>query len=782
MNISLDWLQDFINIPKNITPEKLGEILTLHTVEVEGILKSGDNLENIIVGKIIKLKEHPNADKLRLAVVSDGQKEYQVVCGGINLYEGMLVALAKVGAKVKWHGEGELVELEPVKIRGEESAGMICAASEIGLENLFPADDDREVVDLKGGYQVGDDLSKTLKSDDVVYDIDNKSMTHRPDLWGHYGIARELATLMDTDLKQINTDKVKAGGHEINVKVEDVKLCPRYMAVAIEGIEIKPSTELIQKRLTTCGMRPINNIIDITNYVMLELGQPTHAFDAKKLGDKIGVRLAKAGEKLITLDEQERKLDDEMLLITDGKQPIAIAGIMGGGNSEIDKNTSSIILESANFNPVSVRQTSQKLGLRTDASQRYEKSLDPNLCELAVNRIIDLIKESCPQAEVNGLIDENNFKLEQGPIKLDIEWLQQKIGVKISKTEVTKILNNLGFKTSGDKILNVEIPSWRATKDISIPEDLVEEIARVYGYKKIAEVMPKIDMETPKINIELNFVNRIKDILATAGMSETYNYPFVNETQLEKLKINYTEHIKIANPLTSDCTLLRQSLIPNLLQNVIANQRNYNEVKIFEIGTIFLNENGELSKTGLNKEKLPAQPKKLGMIYASNEKNNYYKLKGIIEYLFNELRINIPFEITEFNKGTAGNIGIKTNLVFCELNIDELLTTNQESGIKKYQPKNKFPSLERDMAFVVDEKVLYNDIREEILTVNKLIKAVDLFDLYRGDKLGTGKKSLAMHIIFEDSKKTLTGKEVDKVQKKVVKTLEKKFKAQLRNF
>ncbi len=781
MNVSLNWLKEYVNIKNKITPKEIGELLTLHTVEVEGLKRLGENLNKIIVGKIEKLKAHSNADKLKIAIVSDGYKNFQVVCGGSNLYEGMLVAFAKVGAKVKWHGEGELVELESVKLRGEKSEGMICASSEIGLENLFSASDEREVVDLKGNFKVGENLALVLNLDDIVYDIDNKSMTHRPDLWSHYGIARELAVLMNSDLKQINIDEIKVSDKEnkIDVKVEDKKLCPRYMAVAIEGIKIKPSSEKIQKRLIACGMRPINNIVDISNYVMLEIGQPTHAFDADKLGNKIIIKKAKLGDKITTLDGEERKLDDEMLLITDGKAPIAIAGVMGGGNSEIDNNTTSIILESANFNAVSIRKTSQKLSLRTESSQRYEKSLDPNLCELAIKRIITLIKESCPQVKVcSKLVDVKNFKLFNSEIKLDINWLNQKIGVDISKGEIIEILKKLGFEVRGSKVLKVKVPSWRATKDISIPEDLIEEVARIYGYKNIKPQMPLASIRPPEINETREFINKIKDLLASAGMTEVYNYSFVNKEQLQRIGIDSSKHIKLANPLTREHTLLRRSLIPNLLNNIVTNQRNYDEIKLFEIGNVFFSA----------KEQSP----KLGLVYARKESekeikqnyknSNYFKLKGMVDYLFSNFGIEGSYEIKEVGDNEKKNIGIKTNAVFCELDIEDLFIACKKAGIKKYKPKNKFPFVYRDIAFVLDEKILYNDIRNEILAVDKLIKDVELFDLYLGEKLGEGKKNMAFHIAFLDENKTLSGDEVDKVQGKIVITLNKKFGAVLRDF
>ena len=823
MLLLLDWLKDFVNIPKNITPEKLGELLTLHTVEVESIKKLGENLGNIVVGKILQLEPHPNADKLKLATVDIGKEKLKVVCGGSNLYEGMLVAFAKVGAKIKWHGQGELVELQAAEIRGVRSTGMICAASEIGLADLFPAKDDHEVIDLipsvspsyKGGEKIlGRPLAEALGLDDVVYEIDNKSITNRPDLWGHYGIARELATLMATNLKRIATNKFKfSNKFKIKVKVEDKKLCPRYMAVAVDGVEIKSSPAWMQKRLIACGMRPINNIVDITNYVMLELGQPTHAFDAQKLGNIIIVRRAKQNEKITTLDGQERKLDEEMLLITDGKNPVAIAGVMGGGNSEIDNNTKSIVIESANFNPISIRQTSQKLGLRSEASMRFEKSLDQNLCELAIQRIVNLIKESCPQAKAaSNLADVKNFKLNQGPIKLDLAWLNKKIGVEVPRTKVVKILQNLGFKTSPlapllgkergirGEALHVKVPTWRATKDISLPEDLAEEVARIYGYDNIKLTMPQVSMQAPEVNIEREFINKIKDILSGgAGMTEVYNYSFVNEAQLGKLEMNAGSNVKLANPLTREHTLLRQSLIPNLLQNIITNQRQAEEIKIYEIGRVFLPQAGEFAKGGGSKEKLPLQPFKLGLIYASGS-GALFSLKGILENLSESLNISFDFKpqaqkradiysggkligcLDNFDEKLAVKNGVKTKLALAELDLQIMLAAAQGAGIKKYAAKNKFPYVRRDLAFVVDEKIVYNDFRQALLAASPLIKEVELFDVYQGEKLGVGKKSWAFTLAFGHSDKTLTGAEADKVQTEIVKQMEKKFSAQLRDF
>jgi phenylalanyl-tRNA synthetase beta chain len=835
MLVSLNWLQDFIKMPVGVSPQQLGELLTLHTVEVEGVKKLGENLDNIVVGKILKLEQHPNADRLKLATVDVGKEKLKVVCGGSNLRVGMLVALAKIGAQVRWHGQGDLVTMEAAVIRGEKSEGMICTAAEIGLADMFPTEDEREVMDLNGDYRIGSDLAQALGLGDVIYDIDNKSMTHRPDLWSHYGMARDIAAVLNLKLKKCdanlqinanppahNTSHSDAGGRiankKITVKVEDEKLCPRYMAVVIDGIKIEPSPDWMQKRLVACGLRPINNVVDISNYVMLELGQPTHAFDRSRIFTEkvtnshqlnIVVRRAKKNETIKTLDGVERKLDEDMLVIANEDMPLAVAGVMGGENSGVDESTTSIVIESANFAPVSIRQTAQKLGLRTDASARFEKSLDPNLCEAALARIVNLIQEFIPGAKVaSPTADIKKFKLNQGPIKFDLAWLNKKIGVDIKPGEVKKILTGLGFDVSGGKLLNVKVPTWRATKDISIPEDLVEEIARVHGYNAIQPAMPAVAMQRPDVNYEREFRGQVKDALVRAGMTETYNYSFINEADLEKLGKTSELNVRLANPLTSEHTLLRNILLPGLLRNVVANQRQHEATALFEIGNVFVNRGGSINKDAAGREKLSEQKFHVGAVYAEKNDNTFYRLKGFVEYLFKTLHIRGVFfrptdkvsfarpgraaEITDGSRifgyifepdgDIARRCGVKTNVSALELEIDALFAAYAEAGAVAYRAKNKFPVLMRDMAFVVDKKILYNNIREEILSVSKLIREVEVFDVYAGKELGAAQKNVAVHISFGSDEKTLTGEEVDSVQKEIAAALQKKLNAQLRDF
>ncbi len=429
MLISYNWLKKYTNLAA-VDAKEVAEKLKASTVEVESMQDQGELLQNVVVGKVTVADKHPNADKLKLCKVDVGNEELQIVCGGSNVREGMLVAVAKVGAKVQWHGEGELIELKPTKIRGEDSFGMICASTEIGLGELFPIKDEKEILDLtEKNFKVGLPLAQVLGLNDWVFEIDNKSLSNRGDLWGHYGMAREVAVLYNRDLQKYETKKISQGKEfKLEVEVTDTKLCPRYMAVAIAGIKVGTSPVWLQEKLMTLGHHPINNIVDITNYIMLDLGQPMHAFDVQKVEEKIVVRKAKDGEKVLALDKNEYNLTSSDLVIADNKKALAIAGVMGCMNSAINNDTTSIIFESANFNAVNVRSTSTRLNLRSDSSVRFEKSLDPNTCELALQKAVELVLECCPDAKVvSKVVDEKNFSVSVGPIEMPLNIFAKKL-------------------------------------------------------------------------------------------------------------------------------------------------------------------------------------------------------------------------------------------------------------------------------------------------------------------------------------------------------------------
>lgn len=817
MNLSLNWLKDFVDIPGKITPEELGLKLTMHTVEIDGVIKQSDKFKNVVIGKILEVSKHPNADRLQLAKVDTGKEQLDIVCGAPNIATGQLVPVALVGAVLP-NG----MEIKEADVRGVKSSGMLCAEDELGIGN-----DHSGIMILGKKAKIGQKFAEYFSSKDVVFEVDNKSISHRGDLWSHYGMAREISAFLDTKFKEYkidkkllskSTDKIK-----INVKIEDFSLCPRYMAIAMENVKIGQSPKWMQDRLISAGMRPINNIVDITNYVMLEFGQPMHAFDASLIENdgeyNIVVREAKKKETIETLDGEKRELSEENLLITDGEKAVAIAGVMGGANSEIGEETSNIILESANFDFISIRKTSQNLGLRTESSVRFEKGLDPNLCETALVRAVELIKEICPGAKVaSDLVDvhdpknktENKFNLNQGPIELSLSWLFSRLGENIEEKDVINIFNKLGFSTKkkGD-ILEVIIPTWRATRDVSLPEDLLEEISRIHGYNNLKLAMPKIEMKSVEINTERALERKIKSILiGSPALSEVYNYSFVGEEQLKRLKIDYSRHIKMINPTASHQTMLRQSLSPNLIENIKTNQFRYESVGLFEIGSIYLSIPGDINKDNESKEFLPYQEKHIGIVIAEDAKKDAFsKVKGVVELMMSSLDLPVHFipssltpnwcdsqffaeiivaeqsigSVSKVDSKIKNSLGLKKDVAIVEISFDKLFNLNEGKAEKKYSTLEKFPSVVRDIAFVVESKVLYNDIRQEIVHFNELIKKVELFDVFEGGKLGEGKKSLAFHVIYQ-ADRTLTSEEVDELQKKLTKNLEQKFEAKIRDF
>jgi phenylalanyl-tRNA synthetase beta chain len=811
MNVSLNILKQFVNL-SNISPEEIKDKLTAHTVEVEKIINPQERFNNVVVAKILEVSKHPQADKLQIALVDAGEKEpLKIVCGAPNIAVGQLVPLAKIGAVL-----GEGFEIKKAEIRGEESFGMLCAPDELGLGS-----DHSGIMILDEKAKIGQDFAKYLNLDNIIFEVDNKSLSNRPDLWGHYGLARELSVLFNKKLnnyevKDIKIKKVKESKNKknenISVDIKAKNLCRRYLALKVDNIKIEESPSWLKNELSALGINSINNIVDATNYVMIELGQPLHAFDAGDI-KKISVRKADKGEKFITLDDKERILEDEDLMIGSDKESLAIAGVMGGKNSQINNATTDIIIESANFDAVSVRKTAQRLGIRSDAVMRFEKSLDPNNCDLAIKKMAELVKKLCPQANFNHeIVETGDFKNEEQIISLDLNWAENIIGQKIEDKKVESILESLGLeiKDKKDFVWDVAIPSWRQ-KDLKIKQDLIEEIVRIYGYNNINISLPEGNILPPEKDPEMELIKKIKNILAYSfKMTEVYNYSFVSEEQLDKLDLDAKPYIKLLNPLSKQSSLLRQTLTTNLLSNIKTNQSKYDRVPLFEVGNIFLNAPGGPNKDDKMNESLPYQEKKLGLILGDKKTHVFTDLKNIIfnllyelsqgqevEFLGSETIINwadkdekcliimggkeIGF-LAKVEKNILNKNGIKTDVASCEIDLKTLLLVITKLKTDKYQGISKFPAVNRDLAFVINEKISYNDISRELKNFNELIKEVTLFDVYSGQNLENGKKSLAFHLNFQSSEKTLTNEEVEEVVQKLIKHLEKKFDAQIRNF
>ncbi|MBI4256716.1 phenylalanine--tRNA ligase subunit beta [Candidatus Uhrbacteria bacterium] len=806
MLISKKWLQEFVATPKSLTDTELAQKITLSTVEVESMKDQAAALEQIVVGMIKSVSAHPSADKLRICHVDVGTRKTQIVCGGTNVTSGMKVAVALPGAWVKWHGEGELVEIKKTKLRGEDSEGMICSSNEIGLSQT---EGDHEIRDLGNvDAKAGTPLATVLGLDDVIFDIEHKSLTNRPDLMGHYGMAREVAALTKSKLKSYEPKKIPVGkGIGLSVKVEDEEACPRYMAVAMDGIVVGASPEWIKRRLEACGVRSINNVVDVTNYVMLELGQPMHAFDADILGDKIAVRAAYPKEKITTLAEKTYQLDLSMLLITDGQKPMAIAGVMGGEGSGVSEKTTRIIFESANFNPVSVRKTSTKLALRSESSARFEKSLDPNLCELALRRAVELMSELNPGARVaSKVIDEYPRPPKSITVSLTADLVNERLGTEIPAKDVEDILTRLGFEVRMKKeVFAVTIPSWRATKDVSIVEDVVEEIARIWGYDQIESSLPSFSIKPPVQDPVRDFARRVRKTMSLGlGATEVYRYAFVSPEMLQTLGFDPGDHLKLANPLAEDRPYLCQSLVPNLFDTVIINHRAFPVVSVFEIDRVFFGKlkGDEDGQGGM----LPAQPYHFGIAYsAQGDESPIVELRRQVETTLHIAGFDVTFRemeepgawmhpsraaeilvngkkhgvLAEARPDVAQALGIDRRVAIAELNLSMLAALGRAPSV--FSPIPPYPDAKRDIAFTVAERTPAEGLEKAVRKASALLVEYDLFDIYRGKGIEEGQKSMAAHITFRSLEKTLEAQEVDEEMRKIRQMLEKEFGATMRS-
>ncbi len=809
MNISLNWLKEFVSLPEDLTAKELGLKLTMSTVEVEGVNSSSENFVKIVVGKVKKIDNHPNADRLKVVEVDIGEKTVQIVCGGSNLVLNSLVAVALPGAKVKWHGEGELVIIEKSKVRGVESEGMICASTEIGLEDRFPISEEHEILDFseKGlNFAVGENLADVLDIDETVFEIDNKSVNNRPDLWGHYGLARELSAIYQVPLKSYPQDKFKFLKQEkLKVEVKEKNACPRYQAVVLNGIKVKDSPTWIQKRLLEVGQKPINNIVDITNFVMFELGQPLHAFSFDSIQEKIVIRKAVSGEKFLALDEVERELTEDDLVIADQEKVLALAGVVGGFNSGIKSETTKIVIESANFEPVGIRKTANRYNLRTEAAVRFEKSLDPLMTELAINRVVSLLLADCPDSEiVTEFIDVNSYK--ENKIELDIGWdfVDRKIGNELDRELVVNFLRRLGFGVKEKKKgFSLKVPSWRATKDISIKEDIIEEITRIFGYDNLRPIMPKVSLAYTEENGLRTLERKIKEFLAFgAGANEIYNYSFTDGEFLKKIGMPL-DLVEVANPWSAELKYLRKSLVPGILKNLMGNRHLFPKMKIFEVGKTFNKLlTGEEVRPGL-KEFLPRQD--LFCAVAVYGADAVFRLKGMVEALFENLFLELSFEVDdEFplwahpgqsvkmflekeEIGTLCGIHPETKDIFdlpdevaiVEFNLSKVLPFFPVQ--KKYVATPKFPPIVLDVSIIVDSQVDWGKVEKLVKSFNpELIKGVELLEVYKDDKIGVDKKSFTFRLTYLSEDRTLVSEEVAKIQKSLLEHLAKALGAVIR--
>ena len=806
MKVSLNWVKKYVDLPENITTKQMATDLTLRTVEVEGYENTEDKFHDIIVGKILEVNEHPNADKLRVCKVDIGEGEpKQIVCGGSNLYPNEMVVVCKPGAEVYWHGESELMKIKDSKVRGVDSYGMICGAEEVYLENIFPAKEEDEIVDLAGiDCYPGQSITEIIDMKDVVLEIDNKSLTNRPDLWGHYGIARELSAIYDVDLKPIEKIKIDSKLPKYDVVIEDTTKCQRYVAVEIDNVYEKRSPLWMQSAIIKGGMRPINAIVDITNYVMMAVGQPLHAFDKTHVdGNKIIVRNAREGEELLLLDNNTIELTTDDLVISDSKDAMALAGIRGGKKDSILPETTGVVLEVANFTAKTIRKTGKRFDEKTDASIRYEKNIDTQRVEEGLNLALALFKEIFPESKIVAFNDVYPVETKNEKINVSEEFLDTRLGKKIDRETITRVLTRLGYEVNyKNGIYTVVVPTYRSTGDVSLKDDVMGDIARLLSFESFEAQPLTISFDHAVLQNKVLLETRIKEYLSNrCGFYEIFTYPWINEKYINAASINKEDSIKLATPPSPEEAYLRSSLVPGMLEAISKNLRYFDSFKMFEMAQVFIK--GEYHESSED-ETLPIHKKLLtGSIVGSNPKEIFYELKGVIEKISRYTHMKELTFTTECEKpswadinaylaikldnnivGYMGLLSVKTmndakikrtNVAIFELDSDMFIPL--ESRTNKFKHIPVLPSVEKDLSLIVDENITWAEITKYIRSKASDIKFIEE---YRGNQIPDGKKSIMLRVTFDSGDTTLTSEEINIKLDAIIRTLNKMCGAVLR--
>jgi phenylalanyl-tRNA synthetase beta chain len=802
MKFSLSWLSEYI--PVAISSAELSDRLTMVGLEVDSISDRYGYLDTVITGRIVETKPHPDAESMKLCVVDIGGEKLKIVCGAPNAETGMVTACAIPGTVFP---DGRV--LEKAVIHNKESNGMLCSEYELGL-----GPDSSGILSLNPDTAPGEKITKVLGLFDMVFEVD--LTPNRPDCLGIIGIAREVAAIQSGSVRY--PEKTEAGSGSAvydftSVSIQDPDLCPRYCARVVLDVTVGPSPFWLQDRLLSVGLRPINNLVDVTNFVMMETGQPLHAFDFDKLADnRIVVRSAEEGESFTTLDGKERKLSSGMLLICDAEKPVALAGVMGGGNTEISEETRSVLIESACFNPSSVRKTSKSLGLYTDASHRFERGVDPEGTVAALNRAAVLMQEITEGRLVEGVIDEHPGPAVINTIPLSVKNTNRLLGTDLDRKSMADHLKSIEFSVEekGDDLLAVTVPSFRV--DVSRHEDLVEEVARLSGYNSIPITFPLIPSDTRLPSRRWMVRNEIKNVLLGYGFSEAINYSFIDCSACEQLRLGPDDPrrnmLEILNPLSEDQSVMRTSLVPGIIGTMHRNvSMQIKTLKLFEIGKIFFD-------TGKNRQ--PREVENLVCIWTGKRNEfswhdkgmdcDFYDIKGVAEGLFKALRVekmkftSLPAEsccylkpghtagiysgegiigvVGEIHPEAAANFDLKQSVFIFELDLDLLLPLIPEIKISK--PLPKFPSVSRDITMIVDRDTEARSIIEHIESINeKILEKVQLFDVYEGKPVPEGKKSLSLRLIYRSPEKTLEDEFVNNIHNRISGTVLTAFNAKL---
>jgi phenylalanyl-tRNA synthetase beta chain len=810
MKVSYQWLSEYVDL-SGYSAADLAEKLTRSGIEVDVVESRNKGVQNVIVGYVKTQEKHPDADKLSVCTVETGAEDLQIVCGAPNVAAGQKVPVAVIGGVLP----GDF-KIKKAKLRGVESQGMICSAKELGMnDRLLPKEIQEGILVLPEEAEVGANAPDLLGLNDEVMELD--LTPNRSDALSMIGVAYEIAAILGRDVKlpepQLSETAEKTSEH-ISVRISAKEECQHYAARLVRNVKIGSSPLWMQNRLMAAGIRPINNIVDITNYVMLEYGQPLHAFDADRLdGGRINVRLAGQGEKIVTLDGTERELEPTMLLITDGAKPVAIAGVMGGANSEVTQDTKHILLEAAKFSGASVRKTSRKLGLRSESSLRFEKEVNPEAVIPALQRAAELMVQYAGGEAAEGIVEERTIMPEPLTINLSLAKVNKVLGTHVTIDEIKQIMNRLKFSFEADlgNELVVTVPKRRG--DISRDVDLIEEVARLYGYDHIPTTLISGATTPGSLTKEQSIRRSIRRLLTDSGLHEVVNYSFTHPGQINEYKGLYPESrpIQLAMPMSEERSTLRTSLIPHLLDTAVYNRyRNISDVAVFEIGNVFVTDQEQIKE-------LPEEHLMLAVLWTGSrkeahwtgkpEKVDFYDLKGLFDSVAAYLGIQgveyRQIQVDGLHPGRAaeilinkegqsvsiGRIGQLHPNIQNERDLDdtyvleiELETLYRFAEFQiDYRPLPRYPSIARDIAVVIDDAVAVGEVINAIRrTGGGLLESVDVFDLYKGERLGEGKKSIAFSLVFRHNEKTLTDEEVSALHADIVSKLEQSFAAELR--
>ena len=792
MIISLNWINEFVDL-KDIPVEELIKRFGLATAEVEGVEYKGKDIDNVVVAKILTVEDHPNSNHLHILTVDDGTgAPVQVVCGAPNVRVGLKTFFARVGANVCGF------KIQPAKLVGVESNGMCCGGNELGIEQ-----DTSGIVELDDSFIVGTNIKDILPVEDVLIEVDNKSLTNRPDLWGHYGIAREFSAIFNRPLKKMEVEDLSKYS---NLKPLDIKVetenCYRYAGITVKNVLSHKSSALIKLRLNYCNMRDINLLADMTNYLMLEMGQPMHAFDNKIVN---GIRVIETNKpiSMLTLENEEHIIEANSLVIADNNyEPVALAGIKGGLKSGISTDTTSLLLESACFNSMAIRKTSRKIGLITDASLRYEKSLDPEMCDKAIARFVYLLKKDYPNVEVSScLTDVYNYHYPKHKIEVSTDFLCRRGGVNLEKETIINTLRNLEFEIedNGNNLI-VSVPSFRATKDVSIKEDLVEEVFRMYGYDNIKSAPLSMPLQ-PVEQLDIHSLEyKIKFALASKfGLNEVHSYIWNYKDYNAEISINQESFVSLVDSSNSGQSGIRSILTPTLIKIADENKNKYSSIQIFEIGRVV---------SGLTDEKIAIERKKLSIVIADEEKSErelYFKLKDITNYIFNQiLSVQVDFDLNAekskifhpvnsclIKSGDiiVGEMGVlyptiskavdkRKKFVALEFDLENMLRLSKQNFV--LTPTSKFQSVSLDFNFVADKNMSYGEI-DKILEQFRAsyIMERSLKDVYKNDELLNGKISYTINYIITPKDKTLEASDIEKFSARLIQHMNR-FNIELR--